>query len=89
MPNWQIFAYCVVVFWLFGWRVFYPRIFCSAGGSDRRARDVYFIFNSAPELYDLHRLHLVLFLMLAWVGADDVWDWTISFISATAACGGE
>ena len=28
-----------------------------------------FIFNSGPDIIELHKLHLVLFLILAWLGA--------------------
>lgn len=69
VPNWQIFAYCVVYFGFLVGVSFILGFFVRPVALLAALVTLNFIFNSAPEVYDLHHLHLVLFLVLAWVGA--------------------
>lgn len=69
VPNWQIFAYCVVYFGFLVGISFIIGFFVRPVALLAALLTMNFMVNSSPELLDLHRLHLILFLMLAWLGA--------------------
>lgn len=69
VPNWQLFAYCVVYFGFLVGVSFILGFFVRPIAVLAAIVAINFIYNSGPELVELHRLHLVIFLMLAWLGA--------------------
>lgn len=69
VPNWQFFAYCVVYFGFLIGISFIIGFFVRPVAILAALLTLNFIYNSGPETVDLHKLHLVLFLILAWLGA--------------------
>jgi thiosulfate dehydrogenase [quinone] large subunit len=69
VPNWQFFAYCVVYFGFLVGFSFLLGFFVRPVALIAAFVSINFIYNSGPETIDLYRLHLVLFLVLAWLGA--------------------
>lgn len=69
VPNWQLFAYCVVYFGFLVGISFLIGLFVRPVAILAALVTFNFIYNSPPELIELHKLHLVMFLILAWLGA--------------------
>ena len=69
VPNWQVFAYCVVYFGFLIGASFILGFFVRPVALIAALVTINFVYNSGPEMVELHRLHLVLFLILAWLGA--------------------
>lgn len=69
LPNWQFFAYCVVYFGFLVGVSFILGFFVRPVAILAAIMSLNFIYNSSPEIVDIYRLHMVLFLMLAWLGA--------------------
>lgn len=69
LPNWQIFAYCVVYFGFLVGVSFLLGFFVRPVAVLAALVTLNFIYNSSPEAMELHQLHFVLFLILAWLGA--------------------
>lgn len=69
VPNWQFFAYCVVYFGFLVGISFILGFFVRPVALLAALVTLNFIFTSPPEALDLHKLHLILFLILAWLGA--------------------
>jgi thiosulfate dehydrogenase [quinone] large subunit len=69
VPNWQVFAYCVVYFGFLVGISFILGFFVRPVALLAAIVSLNFVYNSGPHAVDLHKLHLVLFLILAWVGA--------------------
>ena len=69
VPNWQVFAYCVVYFGFLVGISFILGFFVRPVALIAALVTLNFIYNSGPEIIELHKLHLVLFLILAWLGA--------------------
>jgi thiosulfate dehydrogenase [quinone] large subunit len=69
VPHWQLFAYCVVYFGFLVGLSFMMGFFVRPVAVLAAIVTLNFIYNSSPETVDLHKLHLVIFLTLAWLGA--------------------
>lgn len=69
VPNWQFFAYCVVYFGFMVGGSFLLGFFVRPVAILAALVSLNFMYSSGPELADLYRLHFVLFLVLAWLGA--------------------
>ena len=69
VPNWQLAAYCVVYFGFLVGLSFILGFFVRPVALLAALVTLNFVFNSGPEIVELHKLHLVLFLILAWLGA--------------------
>jgi thiosulfate dehydrogenase [quinone] large subunit len=69
LPNWQIFAYCVVYFGFLVGVSFLLGFFVRPVAVLAAVVTLNFIYNSSPEAVELHKLHFVLFMLLAWLGA--------------------
>jgi thiosulfate dehydrogenase [quinone] large subunit len=69
VPNWQLFAYCVVYFGFLVGISFVLGFFVRPVATLAAVVTLNFIYTSAPEVVEMHQLHLVLFLTLAWLGA--------------------
>ena len=69
VPNWQIFAYCVVYFGFLVGLSYLLGFFVRPVSLLAALLTINFVYTSGPDLVELHKLHLVLFLMLAWLGA--------------------
>ena len=69
VPNWQVFAYCVVYFGFLVGVSFILGFFVRPVALLAALVTLNFIYNSGPDIIELHKLHLVLFLILAWLGA--------------------
>jgi thiosulfate dehydrogenase [quinone] large subunit len=69
LPNWQLFAYCVVYFGFLVGVSFIIGFFVRPVALLAALVTLNFMFISGPEAFELHKLHFVLFLILAWVGA--------------------
>jgi thiosulfate dehydrogenase [quinone] large subunit len=69
VPNWQLFAYCVVYFGFLVGVSFILGFFVRPVALLGALLTLNFVFNSGPEIVELHKLHFVLFLILAWLGA--------------------
>ena len=69
VPNWQVFAYCVVYFGFLVGLSFILGFFVRPVALLAAVVTLNFVYNSGPDLIELHKLHLVLFLILAWLGA--------------------
>jgi thiosulfate dehydrogenase [quinone] large subunit len=67
--NWQVFAYCVVYFGFLVGISFILGFFVRPVALLAALVTLNFVYNSGPEIIELHKLHLVLFLILAWLGA--------------------
>lgn len=69
VPNWQLAAYCVVYFGFLVGVSFILGFFVRPVAVLAAIVTLNFIYTSSPEVVDLHKLHLVLFLAMAWLGA--------------------
>ena len=69
VPHWQIFAYCVVYFGFLVGLSFLLGFFVRPVAALAAIVTLNFVYNSSPEVVELHKLHVVLFLILAWLGA--------------------
>jgi len=69
VPHWQIFAYCIVYFGFLVGISFLLGFFVRPVALLAAIVTLNFVFNSSPEAVEMHKLHLVLFLILAWLGA--------------------
>lgn len=69
VPNWQLAAYCIVYFGFLVGISFILGFFVRPVALLAALVTINFIYTSPPEVADLHRLHLVLFLVMAWLGA--------------------
>lgn len=69
VPNWQLAAYCVVYFGFLVGVSFILGFFVRPVAILAAIVTLNFIYTSSPEVVDLHKLHLVLFLAMAWLGA--------------------
>ncbi len=69
VPNWQIFAFCVVYFGFLVGISFILGFFVRPVALLAAIVTLNFVYNSSPDLMPLHQLHLVLFLIFAWLGA--------------------
>lgn len=69
VPHWQLFAYCVVYFGFLVGFSFILGFFVRPVAVIAALVTINFIYNSSPEAVDLHKVHLVIFLTLAWLGA--------------------
>src|SRR5262245_55514884 len=65
VPHWQIFAYCVVYFGFLVGISFIFGFFVRPVAIVAALLTLNFVFNSSPEAAELHKLHFVLFLILA------------------------
>lgn len=69
VPNWQMFAYCVVYFGFLVGISFILGFFVRPVAVLAAIVTLNFVYNSSLEVVELHKLHLVLFLIFAWLGA--------------------
>lgn len=69
VPHWQIFAYCVVYFGFLVGISYLLGFFVRPVSILAAIMTLNFVFNSSPEVVELHKLHFVLFLIFAWLGA--------------------
>ncbi len=69
VPNWQLFAYCVVYFGFLVGISFLLGFFVRPVALVAAVITLNFIYNSGPDAVLLHKLHLMLFLIFAWLGA--------------------
>jgi thiosulfate dehydrogenase [quinone] large subunit len=69
VPHWQLFAYCVVYFGFLVGLSLILGFFVRPVAVLAAIVTINFIYNSGPDMVDLHKLHLVVFLTLAWLGA--------------------
>ena len=69
VPHWQIFAYCVVYFGFLVGLSYLLGFFVRPVSVIAAIVSLNFVYNSPPEAVELHKLHVALFLILAWIGA--------------------
>ena len=69
VPNWQFFAYCVVYFGFLVGASFLLGFFVRPVALLAALMTLNFVYTSSPEAVDLHKLHIALFLVMAWLGA--------------------
>lgn len=69
VPHWQLAAYCVVYLGFLVGISFLLGFFVRPVAILGALMALNFIYNSAPDIVELHKLHFVLFLIMAWIGA--------------------
>src|SRR5580704_7700255 len=69
LPHWQLTAYCVVYFQFVIGVSLILGFFVRPMGVLAALLSLNFIFWSSPDVAELYRLHVVLFIVLAWLGA--------------------
>jgi thiosulfate dehydrogenase [quinone] large subunit len=69
LPHWQLVAYCVVYFQFIIGLSFILGFFVRPMGLIGALLSLNFVFWSSADLADLYRLHMVIFVLLAWMGA--------------------
>lgn len=69
VPNWQFFAYCVVYFGFLVGISFILGFFVRPIALLAAIVALNFVYSSSPEIGELHKLHVILFLVLSWLGA--------------------
>lgn len=69
LPQWQLTAYCVVYFQFVIGISFILGFFVRPAALLGILLSLNFVFWSPPDLGDLYRLHLLLFVILGWIGA--------------------
>lgn len=69
VPNWQLFAYCVVYFGFLVGASFILGLFVRPIALLAAGLTINFVYNSGPDMTDTYKLMLALFLMFAGLGA--------------------
>ncbi len=69
VPNWQVFAYTITYTEFLIGLSFLIGFFVRPTAILGALLALNFIYNSPPLLVDFHKLHMILFILLAWIGA--------------------